>query len=1013
MKTIKGEKAWRVCSASFAFLLTLAITGDILTHEWSGYINPLLRVNDTAVVDEGTAKTDNVYYKSKYTNHQDVITAARTISKQAEAEGATLLANKNNALPLTKGSKITLFSYSSVDPVYGGTGSGGSTPTDERKIDLKEGCELDSRLSVNPTMYNFYQNKLNSGYLSKATNGVYSLTRKKGGGWGATATPISFTTPEVDPTEFTSEVTTSFQTYQDAAIFVMSRIGGEGSDLRTENASDATNTAKYLALQDNEKAVLQAMKDGPFKKRIVLLNTTNTPELGWMKDYNIDACLYVGGTGEVGFDAVGELLVGTLNPSGHTADTYAYDSYSAPAMQNFRSFAYANASEVTNSDSKYYLSYNEGIYIGYRYYETRYEDTILNQGNANSATGAFGSTTAWKYSTEVQFPFGYGLSYTSFSQDLTSVNVNESKKTATVNVKVTNAGTKSGKDVVEVYAQSPYTAGGIEKPAVSLAGFAKTSLLAAGATESLTITIDLNDIASYDYKNAKTYVMDKGDYYFAIGNGAHEAINNILAKKGKGTNDGMDEAGNPAKAYRWNKGSYDAAEYVLSINKRKVTNQFDSVDLNYYKSGSDLVTYLSRANWSGTYPMPLNGLTATKAMLNTIASYYDATGNNNPSAYTPGSTDTSSFKQGVSGILNVVSMRGLDYNDANWDSLLNQISLEEMAAFNRQGRTAIASVNMPSTTAIDGPAAWTKGAYKEQYDDYSSTAVVTTDKFVSYPIESVIACTWNVEIAKEIGDSFGEEGLWGAGVGWYGPAADIHRTPYAGRNFEYYSEDCFISGKLGEAEIHGAMAHGVIPYFKHFFMNDQETNRIGVCTFSNEQAIREVYLRAFQYGFSSDGTANDPACSGVMGAFNRLGLTWTGHYANLWKNVMQDEWGFTGNVTTDFGQKPQTLMDPLLAYEAGTTMFCTSGDSFEKIVLAKAPTDAKLYANLREATHRTLYNFASSFAMNGLSASAKIVKVRTWYNNAFTGLEIGSSIFLAVSIALLALSLIGKKKEAI
>ena len=282
---------------------------------------------------------------------------------------------------------------------------------------------------------------------------------------------------------------------------------------------------------------------------------------------------------------------------------------------------------------------------------------------------------------------------------------------------------------------------------------------------------------------------------------------------------------------------------------------------------------------------------------------------------------------------------------------------------------------------------------------------------VSYPTETIIAGTWNVPLTNEVGDSFGEEGLWGGGVGWYGPAANTHRTPCGGRNFEYYSEDGFLAGKLCEAETKGARNKGTIPYLKHFFLNDQETNRIGVCTFSNEQAIREVYLRAFQYAFETTGK-EDKSCTAVMGAFNRLGLVWTGHHSNLWKNVREKEWGFKGAVTTDFGQKQGSLREPQLAYEAGTTMFCTSGTGFAKYLQGVDITkDYKLRSNRREAIHRQLYVFANSAARNGLTSSSKIVQVNTWYDNTLIAMTSVFSVLVAGSLGLLIYNRIAGKKE--
>ena len=991
---------WRSIAAVSGVVLALAVGGTAVTTEWSGYINKYLGISNTTIV-QGDSEEDPIHYKSQYTNYEDVMESAREVAKQVQAEGTVLMTNKNNALPLKEKSNVTFFGYNQVDLAHGGTGSGGVTSSAERKVDLKKACADgdDVKLNMNNTIYDFYKEKYDAKVGFVETQG-----------WGGTSWNFRTVNSvnEIDASEFTGDVTESFDGYSDAAIFIMTRIGGEGSDLSVSN--------KYLALTENERSVLQAMKDGNFSKRIVLVNTFNTPELGWLDEYNIDACLYIGGPGEVGMDAVTDILVGRTNPSGHLADTYAYDSFSSPAMQNFGNFEFSNSAEITNSDSRKYVMYNEGIFVGYRYYETRYEDTVLKKGNAASSAGVYASTDTWDYSEEVQFPFGWGMSYSTFTQTLDSVNVDWENKKAEVTVTVTNETPSiAGKDVVEVYAQAPYTEGGIEKASVQLCGFAKTEVLdEENPEQTLTITVDLSDIASYDYENYKTYVMEKGDYYFAIGNGAHEALNNILAAKGYDKEDGMDADGNASKAYKSEKLTFDKDEYRLSANDTSITNQFESTDINYYDE--DAVTYLSRSDWNKTWPETMENFAATDSMIAEAASYYSAQtdGSTTPSAYEAGSSDTSSITIGAEQKYTLAMMIGVDYDDDNWDLLLDQLTVEDYLNSTKQGREAIKSVGLNATTAVDGPAAWTKSYYITNYEDqYDAEKVeVTDEQLVAYPTETVIAGTWNIELTEKLGESFGEEGLWGGGVGWYGPAANTHRTPYAGRNFEYYSEDGFIAGKLAEAEVHGAMSKGVICYLKHFFLNDQETNRIGVCTFSNEQAIREIYLRAFEYAFETTGE-NDPSCNGVMGGFNRLGMTWTGHHSNLWKNVMEGEWGFLGNVTTDFGQKPGSLMEPRLAYEAGTHMFCTSGSTFASYLEgADITSDLKLLTNMREALHRQLYNFANSAAMNGLTSDAKVVTVRTWYENALLAVTIIAAVVLAGSgVMAIAQSYFGKKDE--
>ena len=998
-KSIGKLGAWRAVASVSTIVLLLSIGGTTVTNEWSGYINKMLNINNTKIVTDENANEDPIHFKSSFSNHLDVMNNARKVAKQVQAEGTVLMKNDNNALPLAKGAKVTFLSYSTAEILYGSSGSGGITPEGGRLQDLITACKNDNKLDMNMTAYNFYKDK----YDAKV-----GFTESKG--WGGTTMKFRNLkkSTEIAASEFTVEMTNSFNEYNDAAIFVLSRTGGEGSDL-------SAGTDKYLAITDEEKSVLEAMKNGPFKKRIVLVNTFNAVELGFLDQYNIDACLYIGGTGEVGLDAVTDIIVGKICPSGKLADTYAYDSYSSPAMQNFGDYTFNNADQINNADSRKYVMYNEGIYVGYRYYETRYEDSVLGKGKANSSKGSFKGAT-WNYANEVQFPFGYGLSYADLKQELVSSSLDWKAKKATFTVKVTNSSSIDALDTIEVYAQTPYVAGGLEKSAIQLCGFEKVEVKANDSTTA-TVEVELRDIASYDNINHKTYIMDKGDYYFAIGNGVHDALNNILEKKGVNATqkEAMVGEGNAKNAVKYVKSTFDAEEYMASETKAKITNQFDDADVNNYLDDSNKVTYLSRNDWDKTWPESMVGFNASERMITMANSYYSSDNKGTgtlPSAYTK-ETDGKKVTLGAEKKYTVAMMIGADYDDPNWDALLDQLTKQDYLDSTSQGRKPLESVGMPATTAVDGPAAWTKSNYIEDYtNQYNADKVKkTSDLTVLYPTETVMAGTWNVDLLNEVGKSFGEEGLWGGGVGWYGPGANTHRTPYAGRNFEYFSEDGFISGKLCEAEVHGAMEKGTIPYLKHFFLNDQETNRIGVCTFSNEQAIREIYLRSFQYAFETT-SENDKSCSGVMGAFNRLGMIWTGHYTNLWKNVMEKEFGFLGSVTTDFGQKQGSLMEPQLAYEAGTHMFCTSGTGFatylENINFTE---DTKLMNNMREAIHRQLYNFANSAAMNGMTSSSKIVVVRVWYQKALTATTVVSSIVLAGSLALMTLGLLAKRKE--
>lgn len=998
---------WRTVAAVSGIVLALSIGGSAVTTEWSGYINGKLGISSTKIVVDENSTEDPIHFKSAFSKYTDALDNARKVSKQIQAEGSVLLKNEKNALPLNKGAKVTIFGYASADPALGGSGSGAVNAAD-RKFDVEKACDEGGKLKLNKTLYNYYKGQLAAD--NQAKNG--KLIRTYGGsGFGAGSVPKDYIAPEIDPSNFPADVKASFAEYNDAAIFFFSRIGGEGADIIKTHASEEAVSKKYLVLTDAEKALLTEMKNGNFSKRIVIMNTMNTPEMEWLDEYNIDACLHIGGPGEVGLDAVTDILVGNTNPSGKVADTYATDLFSAPAMMNFGNYDFANGAEIDRALSRFYVSYNEGIYVGYRYYETRYEDTVLKQGNASSTVGAWGSDGNWEYKQEVQYPFGYGLSYTTFEQTLNSVNVNWDEKSAEVTVTVKNTGNKAGKDVVEIYAQAPYTKGGIEKSAVQLVGFVKTGLLDAGKSEKITYTVDLRDLASYDYANYKTYVMEDGDYYFAIGNDVHDALNNILAAKGKTTADGMDNPGVAAKAHKEIKTGFDKDEYAYSTTMKKVVNQFEETDVNYYTKGTaQEVKYLSRSDWSSTWPKSMDDFTAPEQFIKDVNSYYSTT--KTPSAYEKGSSDTSSFVSGAEFKYSLVMMKGVDFNDAAWELILNQLSVGDLLELSRQGRPGAKSVNLPATTAIDGPAGYGSGKYIEDYTTLNDAEnkKKTTVNCNYYPAEVVVADTWNVALAEEMGKAVGEEGLWGGGVGWYGPAANIHRTPFSGRNFEYYSEDGFISGIMAEGVCHGAKSKGIIIYVKHCVLNDMELHREGLITFANEQSIREIYLKSFQAPCESKGK-DDPCATGVMGAFNLLGAKWSGHHEGLWRNVLRGEWGYTGNITTDFGQTPNGYMEPQLAYEAGTTMFCTSGNSFTEYLSDLVEKDAKLYANMREASHYILYNFANSAAMNGLTSNTRVVPVRVWYENLLLSLEIISGIVFGVSAVMVVLREFAKKEE--
>lgn len=927
------------------------------------------------MVDDGTGKIISLY-ETNGMSLSDWKVEADALVEEVEAEGIVLLKNENAALPLSKGAKVTLFSRSSVDLVY--SGLGGGNIDESVAVDLKKAMEADGLFDINDVIWDFY----------KTYDGKEGYVRNNGGWMGTT--PEQRFLAEVPVSEYTAEVKASYADYNDAAIVVIARFGGEGSDLPTGDFADGS---KYLALQEQEKALLKEIQNsGEFDKVIVLINSSNAMELGWVdqEEYGVDACVWIGSVGQSGTRAVANVLAGVVNPSGHLVDTYAADSLSSPAMQNFGDFTYTNAEEMIarigqkNVGTKYVV-YQEGIYVGYRYYETRYADSVMDPSgtNANSAAGAFVGST-WNYADEVVYPFGFGLSYGAengdpYVQEIVSATMGENA--LELIVKVTNAGTVAGKSVVQIYAQQPYIKGGIEKSAIQLVGFGKTDVLTPGASETLTITVEKTHFASYDYKTDKSYVLDAGNYYFAVGDDSHDALNNVLAACGKTVADGMDYDGDASLVYTWTN-----SEKVLlseSYSGGKITNRFDDASLEYY--GYEM-NEMTRSDWN-TFPKPYVNLTATADMIAAI----DAQG-----SYVPGSTDVSHIKTGVDSQMTIAKMVGVPFDDTEtWDKLLNQLTVDEMVKIVcGSALSPVPSMAYPAMFMKDGPQGNTARTYVE--DGASATGFCG---------EVVRASTFNRELLHRVGVAMGEDWLRTDTEGAYTPATNTHRTPYAGRNFEYFSEDGFLAGELATEETIGLQSKGTICYIKHFALNDQETNRQGLCTFANEQAIREIYLKAFEGAFTEGQT------KGSMGAFNRIGCTWAGAHAGLQRGIVREEWGSTAILDTDIAINT-TLQNVEAGLEGGNTMWATSGTGFYNYLIDHAATDAKIVEGLREACHIILYNVASSSGVNGLSPSAYVeYVVPYWEMILYITIGVLAVLDLAAVVSLLRVTTKKERKE--
>lgn len=870
------------------------------------------------------------YFTSDFETAEEMTEYGIEICKQVEAEGAALLLNENNALPLAAGSKVSCFSGSSVNLVYGGTGSGN---IDASTADTLKSALEGAGMEVNGSLWDFYNSEEAAPYAR--FDGDFTSSAKVG---------------EVPWDAYPQEVLDSVASYGDAAIVTFSRVGGEGADLEYADTN-------YLALNEDEKdmmANLASMKaDGTIGKIIVLINTANPLQVDFLKnnEYGVDACLWIGDVGISGINAVAEILAGTINPSGSLVDTYCYDNYSAPAMANFVPTTYEGYEEgIIPDNAKSYMIYQEGIYVGYKYYETRYEDYVMGTGNAGS----------YAYGDEVAFPFGYGLSYTEFAYSDMEVNYNAANDQFEVKVTVTNTGdTYSGKETVQVYSQSPYTTydveNKVEKPSVALCGFAKTDILAPGESQDVTVIVEKRDLASFDAYGAGTYILDEGDYYLTVATDAHNAVNNTLAAKGytTETSEGrMDADGDATLAYKWTQDSFDATTYSTSVNGTQITAQLTQSDLNLYEgNGGQSVTYLTRNDWMGTYPTEITQLALTEQLIKNLQDIqYD------PADYEAVEMPTLGADNG----LKLIDMYGKEYDDPDWEKLLDQLTFDEMVSMigdSFHWTMPMESVQAPGTREENGPQGLTASLLGSDKTQLKATAFTSED---------VMAATFNVDLMTEVGKVIGNNCLHANIACLYGPGNNIHRTPYGGRNFEYYSEDGFLSGKISQYEVAAIQAKGVDVVMKHFALNDCEQDRIGLGVWLGEQAAREIYLKAFQAPFEY-GDAN-----GVMMAYTRWGTQWSGANKGLVTGIMRNEWGSNGKSITD--NVLTTYVNGVDGILAGTSYYDAMMPYVTKL-LPQYKNDPVIVSAMKEACHHNLYALVNSCGINGLGKDT-IVKAK-------------------------------------
>lgn len=885
-----------------------AIDFKLSAGELGGLMDTLFGSQRPIYSDEVTS----VYPTQKATNKAEAFANAQEVNLKLAEEGFVLLKNENAALPMNKGARISVFSKNSVNLSYGGSGSGGFDTSNNKN--LYESLN-DAGFVTNPTLKSFYESSQSGPVRTANSSDLDNGDNQK------------IATAETPQSKYTDAVKNSYADYSDAALVVITRIGGEGFDLpryQGDSEGAVSPDSHYLELDQNEIDLLTAVTDGTFKRVVVVFNTPSSFEATFLKDSayaafadKIDAAVWIGFTGSNGITALGEILNGDVNPSGRLVDTWAADFTKNPSFVNFGTGCLPDTTDKYDGGMYYSVDYEEGIYVGYRYYETRGETDGEDWYNAN-----------------VVYPFGYGLSYTTFDWTVGDASASEIELGTTITVPVTvkNTGSVAGKEVVQLYASAPYTLGGIEKAHKVLVGFAKTKLLQPGESETVTVSFDPYSAASYDYRDANSngfsgYELEAGEYTLYVSRNAHESEKAIALNLAADVQIGTDPT-----------------------TDGEVVNRYtDSED--FLDSDWQLDTMLSRADWEGTWPTPQTAQqhAGTDRLYEEIRSEE----HNNP-------TDFDSEEYPWFGEEPTLTLRDLlpsaeaegyepvvSYDDERWEELMMGCDEEEMIALINNGAyhtLAMESVGLPATIHGDGPSGFTCFMSKEQVNG--------TCQYVSEP---VMASTWNINLMNELGEAIGEEGTIGdkaTGQPYssiYAPGVNIHRSPFGGRCSEYFSEDPFISGMMGAAEVQGIQSRGVLPTVKHFVANEQETHRSigGDLSWLSEQALREIYLKPFEY------TVKLGETRGIMTSFNRIGTRWTGGDYRLLTEILRNEWGFNGLVICDFNTIPQYMIPRMMFYAGGSIDLatqqsamwtdCDTSDAGDAIVLMRAVKDV-MYA---------------------------------------------------------------------
>lgn len=1080
---MKKRALWRGLTTLFTFIFSLTIIIGVVAESYKATIDTALGTLSEKFVSENT-EDDPLYDKFQPSaevlnedgtgNSHALIQKAIDLNRQQAAEGAVLLKNNNadgQGLPLAGNSQVTLFGIRSHVSLLG---SSFGVKAQGPYISLEQALTQNKTDFKNTIAYTLNNNFATGEVTRGATLDSWSGDEFEFEGAGFTVNPVMTAvydklnetylhseneTPsaEYDPGEpsaaeikaVNSDYAASFAEYGDAAIVVISRPSAESKDYLPGGVADGLGAEEPLQLTSNERDTIEMAKKCS-DNVIVLLNSANAVEIGDLKnDPEIDSILWIGFPGCYGMLGVSDILCGRTSPSGALPDIYATYNMSAPAMQNMGNFQYENGADMltrgagqTGGTTGNYLIEAEGIYVGYRYYETRYYDSVFGNGNAGSPVGAYASSTEWDYDKEVAYGFGYGLSYTDFTQEFegepefnvsTDPDTGVCDATAVFHVKVTNTGDMAGKSIVQIYGQAPYTEGGVEKSAVQLLNFGKTDTLKPGESQVVSVEVDLQYIASYDntYDNGDgtvgTYILDPGTYYFAMGNGAHDALNHMMARQGADP-ESLSGESNSAMAYEHKITEDFISSTAFSVSKtgEKISNQLDYADWNYFQPGE--VTYLSRTDWAGTYPKSYTGMTlVNEELINLLnGNYYTIQTDD----------DTSGITWGKDSDLMFYEMYGTDFDDAKWQDLLDKMTLEEaqyLATFGGPSIPGVSSIGTVETYMTENAGNGVAVNLNASKDTGAPWSISASDPngnwhpevFANAPL---VAASFNQDLYKEVGSFIGEEALFtGIPILW-GPGLNTHRHAYNGRNGEYYSEDPVLSGSAAMEFAIGALDYGLIAAPKHFAFNDQETNRSGVAPYMLEQRAREVELRAYQIAFEAtkyDTEEEDAGMRGLMISFSKIGpVECTASY-ELMTEILKEEWGFKGYAVTDIYDDTD-IYGAVLA--SGTTCFDTRGISgfYGATTLENCSTfatqvdgsklsaqllsgDAKLQNAVKDSCHNILYAFSQSSLMNRYNSTTHIEQTMTWWRMAYMAAIAAFGILLLASGALYVVS--SKRKE--